>query len=123
MRPPLRSGFCLYRSGSVPRRGNAKLSRVSDQLSDHEVDTASLASELSECRRELDRYRTWVPPGHPLSPIPSLSEVRDREKIIYAVPRELPGLDLNEAGQLRLFDELLEFYPSQPFPEQRVFSS
>jgi len=33
------------------------------------------------------------------------------------VPRELPGIDLNEAGQLRLFDELRKFYDQQPFPE------
>jgi predicted O-methyltransferase YrrM len=93
---------------------------VSDQSPDHDVEIERLASELEQCRRELDRYRTWAPPGHALSPIPSLAEVRDREKIIYEVPRELAGIDLNEAGQLRLFNKLTEFYPGQPFPEQKT---
>lgn len=98
--------------------------RGSKSLFDHKDETesmaAALAGELESCRRELDLYRTWVPPGHALSPIPSLTEVRDREKEIYTVPRELPGIDLNEAGQLRLFDELREFYAEQPFPEQKT---
>jgi predicted O-methyltransferase YrrM len=98
--------------------------RGSEQLSDHKDEPEHLAGELTSaleaCRRELDLYRTWAPPGHALSPIPALSEVRDREKVIYAVPRELPGLDLNEAGQLLLFDELRQFYAEQPFPEKQT---
>jgi predicted O-methyltransferase YrrM len=99
---------------------NAKLSRVSDQSSDHASENQRLQNELAECRRELQRYRTWAPPGDTYSPIPSLAEVGDREKLIYAVPREIPGLDLNEAGQLRLFDQLREYYPDQPFPEEKT---
>lgn len=79
-----------------------------------------LARELDACREELSRYRTWVPPGDALSPIPSLTEVKDREKTIYALPRELPGIDLNEAGQLYLFDALREYYDQQPFPDQQT---
>ena len=98
--------------------------RGSKILSDHENETseraAELAGELEACRRELNLYRTWVPPGDALSPIPSLAEVKDREKVIYAVSRHLPGIDLNEAGQLLLFDELRKFYPEQPFPEQKT---
>lgn len=89
-------------------------------MSDYQQEDESLADQLAACRRELDRYRTWLPPGHALSPIPSLAEVKDREKVIYAVPREMPGIDLNEAGQLRLFDELRPFYSEQPFPEQQT---
>jgi predicted O-methyltransferase YrrM len=40
--------------------------------------------------------------------------------VIYAVPREMPGLDLNEAGQLGLFEQLLQFYPEQPFPAEKT---
>jgi predicted O-methyltransferase YrrM len=79
-----------------------------------------LKAELEAARRELDQYRTWVPPGDALSPIPSLERVRERQQEIYAVPREMPGLDLNEAGQLRLFEELLAFYPQQPFTAERT---
>src|SRR6267142_1821683 len=91
-----------------------------DQRSDHTVEIERLTVELAACRRELDRYRTWAPPGHALSPIPSLTEVMNRERLIYQVPRELPGIDLNEAGQLRLFDNLRKFYGEQPFPEQKT---
>ena len=89
-------------------------------MSDHKEEIESVARELEACRRELDLYRTWAPPGHALSPIPSLTEVKQRESVIYAVPREIPGVDLNEAGQLRLFDELRQFYAEQPFPEQQT---
>lgn len=79
-----------------------------------------LRAELEETREELDRYRTWVPPGHALSPIPSLDEVRRREAQIYEVPREMAGLDLNERGQLLLFEKLVEYYPAQPFAAQQT---
>jgi predicted O-methyltransferase YrrM len=91
-----------------------------DERSDHTVEIERLTTQLGECKRELDLYRTWAPPGHALSPIPSLTEVKNRERLIYQVPRELPGIDLNEAGQLRLFDELRKFYDAQPFPEQKT---
>jgi predicted O-methyltransferase YrrM len=78
-----------------------------------------LQAELKECKRELERYRTWAPPGDVLSPIPAIDRVRRREKAIYAVPREMPAIDLNEQGQLRLFDQLCEFYDEQPFSAQR----
>jgi hypothetical protein len=89
-------------------------------MTDHASEIKRLQAELAETRRELDRYRTWVPPGHALSPIPSPAQVKLREREIYAVPREMPALDLNEAGQLQLFGQLLEFYPEQPFSAQRV---
>jgi predicted O-methyltransferase YrrM len=83
-------------------------------------DIERLKAELEAARRELDLYRTWVPPGDALSPIPSLENLAERRQEIYAVPREMPGLDLNEAGQLQLFDELLDFYPEQPFSAERT---
>jgi predicted O-methyltransferase YrrM len=89
-------------------------------MSDDATDIERLKTELEESQLELECYRTWVPPGHVLSPIPSLEQVRLREAEIYAVPRHMPGLDLNEAGQLRLFDELLAFYPEQPFPATQI---
>jgi predicted O-methyltransferase YrrM len=89
-------------------------------MPDLKLEIERLRAELEECRHELERYRTWAPPGHVLSPIPSIEEVKRREKQIYAVPREMPGLDLNEEGQLRLFDKLREFYGEQPFRAHRA---
>lgn len=80
----------------------------------------SLREQLAEKDRELERYRTWVPPGHMLSPIHSTAEVRRRESEIYAIPRVMPSIDLNEERQLQLFDELRQYYPDQPFPAHKV---
>lgn len=89
-------------------------------MPDLESENQRLQAELAECQRLLELYRTWAPPGDALSPIPSLEEVKRREKQIYAVPREMPGLDLNEEGQLRLFEKLLQFYGEQPFRAHRA---
>jgi predicted O-methyltransferase YrrM len=89
-------------------------------MPDLELEIERLQAALEESRRKLERYRTWAPPGDVLSPIPSIEEVKRREKQIYAVPREMPGLDLNEEDQLRLFDKLREFYGEQPFSAHRT---
>lgn len=88
------------------------------EIRDDQSEIEKLSAELRQCRSELERYRTWVPPGDVLSPIHSNAEVRAREKEIYAVPRSMPGIELNEAAQLRLFDGLRQFYPEQPFTAQ-----
>jgi len=86
---------------------------VSDQSPDPES-RFTPRRQARGSRHELDRYRTWAA-GHALSPIPSLAAVRDREKIIYEVRRELRASIFNEAGQLRLFSKLREFYPRPTF--------
>lgn len=80
----------------------------------------TLREQLATTQRLLESYRTWVPPGHVLSPIHSADEVRAREKELYAIPRVMPSLDLNEESQLKLFDELRRFYPEQPFGAKRT---
>lgn len=79
-----------------------------------------LRRELDALRQELELYRTWVPPGHVLSPIHSADEVRSCEKQLYAIPRTMPGINLNELGQLQFFDELRQYYPEQPFPAAKT---
>src|SRR5437016_1006546 len=81
-----------------------------------EHEASRLRAELERVTSERDQFRTWVPPGHFYSPIPSLVDVRREEARIFdSVPDEIPGVDLNEAGQLRLLDRLTPFYPEQPF--------
>ncbi|CAG1066628.1 hypothetical protein BAC1_02250 [uncultured bacterium] len=83
---------------------------------------ARLSSLLLEALRapsQRSRYRTWVPPGHYYSPVPDRDEVRGREERIFSVPRELPGIDLNEAGQLTLLNELAAFYGEMPFSREK----
>jgi predicted O-methyltransferase YrrM len=54
--------------------------------------------------------------GHYYSPIPSLKDVRhDEARIFDRSLRELPGVDVDDAGQVALLEELSRFYPEQPF--------
>jgi predicted O-methyltransferase YrrM len=60
-----------------------------------------------------------INPGHYTSPIPSLDAVRrDGARIFDRSLRELPGIDLNVDGQLRLLDELKRFYAELPFKDE-----
>ena len=56
-----------------------------------------------------------VPPGHFYSPVPSPSEIKKDEQRIFQIPAALPGIDLNEAEQLRFFHAFKEFYRDMPF--------
>jgi predicted O-methyltransferase YrrM len=65
----------------------------------------------------------WLfePPGHFYSPIPALDDVRcDEQWIFPPVPRELPGIALDEARQLAMLDELQPYYDSQPFHAEKT---
>jgi len=59
------------------------------------------------------------PPGHYHSPIPSLKRIRKEESKIFETPRSIPGVDLNEAEQLRLLEAFKEFYREIPFKEHK----
>jgi predicted O-methyltransferase YrrM len=69
--------------------------------------------------RRLARWRiVRVRNGHYYSPVPSLKELRrDAPRIFDRSRRSLPGVDLNEDGQLALLSEFAPFYAEQPFPE------
>jgi predicted O-methyltransferase YrrM len=64
----------------------------------------------------------FVPPGHFYSPIPALDDVRRDENRLFpsVVPRELPGIALNEVRQLAMLDELQPYYDSQPFGAEKT---
>jgi hypothetical protein len=85
-------------------------------LSPKDVEIAALRRKLEHSEQELAKYHTFRPPGHFYSPVPDLEEVRRREGLIFGRPSGiLPGLSLNEAGQLQLLEALSRFYPDQPF--------
>ncbi|MBM4147401.1 MAG: hypothetical protein FJ240_14200, partial [Nitrospira sp.] len=79
--------------------------------------------ELFEARKKIaqlvcerDEYKTWVPPGHFYSPIPSMEAVRIKEnKIFNIIPQQIPGIDLNIKVQMALFDKFKDYYKEQPF--------
>ena len=79
-----------------------------------------LVQENARLKAELAQYERGWPPGHFYSPIPSIEEVRRREDVIFgAPPRGVPGVDLNEGGQLRLLDAIAPYYAEQPFKPQK----
>lgn len=76
--------------------------------------------------RYLPRFfNLHVPPGHFYSPIPSLSQVRASEKIIWPenIPKDLPGVDINISEQLKFFNEFKPFYGEISFPATQSNSS
>jgi hypothetical protein len=70
-------------------------------------------------RRRL-RYANAHPAGHYYSPIASLEPLRARARDIWPdVPAScVPGIDLNEEGQIALLDRLSLFHDENPFTEQ-----
>ncbi len=70
--------------------------------------------EIEKWRAEKDRL--WVPLEHYYSPIASLDEIRLRENELFnSYPKEIPGVDLNEKGQINLLNEFKGYYNEQPF--------
>jgi len=66
----------------------------------------------------MSKFLSFVPPGHYYSPLPDYDLVQAHYDEL--VPRQstvLPGIDLNEAGQLALLSELARFYGDLPFPD------
>lgn len=55
----------------------------------------------------------FAPPGHYYSPIPSPEDVETLGA--RAHPGDIPGIDLREADQLAMLEQLAAFYPSMPF--------
>jgi hypothetical protein len=83
-----------------------------------------LVSERDKLHSELAALKSRVqfaPPGHFYSPIPSLDEIRrDESKIFGSNPRNIEGLELHEAEQLQLLNELAAYYDAMPFQAQKV---
>ncbi|HEX7579058.1 MAG TPA: class I SAM-dependent methyltransferase [Thermoanaerobaculia bacterium] len=86
-----------------------------DYLRTVEAERDGLRTELQSFRESCGTF----PPGHFYSPSPDLADLRRREAELFGpVPRNLPGIDLNEQGQMELLGALAAFYPELPFPER-----
>jgi Methyltransferase domain len=69
-------------------------------------------------KQDAKMYKLAAPLGHYHSPIPEQDEVLANEHIIWGpAPRTLPGIDLNEEGQLALLREFKQYYNALPFEE------
>lgn len=68
---------------------------------------------------ELAQYRHGWPPGHFYSPIPSREELLRRQDQLFGPPPPvLPGIELNEAGQLELLGELGHLSAAHPWSDE-----
>lgn len=65
------------------------------------------------------KYLGW-PPGHFYSPIPDIEKIKDEEQKIFGdVPRQLPGIDLNEDEQIKLLHRFAQYYSQFPFKKEK----
>ncbi|HEX5216129.1 MAG TPA: class I SAM-dependent methyltransferase [Vicinamibacterales bacterium] len=68
---------------------------------------------------DLSKFLTFAPPGHYYSPLPDYAQVQARYQQFVPTPTGgLPGIDLNEPGQLALLEELAAFAPDLPYTDQ-----
>lgn len=81
-----------------------------------------IAAVLQE-RDALVKASGFVPAGHFYSPIVSVDEARrDEQRIFGEVPRELPGIEMNESHQLEMLASFEALYPTIDFPIARSAS-
>src|ERR1700744_4386992 len=125
--PGYHPGFALHKlPPRNPPRGRRKMSASTELLSS----LAAKHPEVAELIAERDKYRDSlqtniphfsnlgdVPPGHYYSPIPSITDIqKDEARLFGNVQRTLPGIEFNEAAQLRLVEEFADkYYGEMPF--------
>jgi predicted O-methyltransferase YrrM len=64
----------------------------------------------------LNPFIRFAPPGHFYSPLPDEKFVHaHQEKLFDRRVREIPGIEINEAGQLALVNALSAYYAEMPF--------
>jgi hypothetical protein len=80
------------------------------------VDVLEELLESDEHRSRLNVAWRFVPPGHYFSPIPSDQDIDEFARRV--VPESIEGIDLNDAGQRALLEDLAAFYPSVPFTDE-----
>lgn len=75
-----------------------------------------LLDEKDKTNVERELQQTWVPSGHFYSPIPSIDQIKLKEKEIWSkIPEEIPGIDLNINEQINLFNKFMKYYKELPF--------
>jgi predicted O-methyltransferase YrrM len=75
--------------------------------------------QLLEKNHIAELFAGWVPPGHFYSPFPDLTEFDKRSAQLLSADNQPAAIDLREAEQLALFDELAELMADVPFPVER----
>jgi methyltransferase family protein len=88
--------------------------RLKQLLAAPENGVPSVAPEPLPAAIPADPALAWVPPGHFYSPIPSADD-RRRATRVRELPREIPGVDLQEDAQRALLEKMLPLYGSLGF--------
>lgn len=66
---------------------------------------------ISSIRKELEIYRTHVPPGHYYSPVINVEDIKKYEEQIYIrTPESIHGINFNQQYQFDLLKELKAYY-------------
>jgi hypothetical protein len=76
---------------------------------------------MNEIDGVLKEGYKFFPPGHFYSPIPALEDIKKAENKIWKdnLADNLPGLDLDTAGQLKLLEEFKPYYQDLPFTAEK----
>lgn len=81
-----------------------------------EIYIASVLPKLN-----IDFHFLRYPPGHFYSPVPSLQEFANiAEQTFGPQAEELPGINMHERKQLRLYAKLVPYHNDIPFSEEKV---
>jgi hypothetical protein len=93
----------------------AKLPGISTLLAQRDGAVAEI--ETLKAQLEAERSKQGLfPAGHFYSPIPSADEIRRDAPVIFADhPRVLPGIALDDAGQLALLRSFIAYYDEMSF--------
>jgi predicted O-methyltransferase YrrM len=76
---------------------------------------------LRKLKRRLRPPKMWPPPGHFYSPLVDPRKLGLQAESLFDNSRKsFPGIDLREAAQCALLEELVEFYQDQLFPEENT---
>ena len=76
---------------------------------------------VSHLNRELQKYKTWYPPGHYYNPLVNPKELEQYADTVFDTSKKsIHGIDFQEKDQLALLDELLPFYKELPFPIEQT---
>ena len=85
-----------------------------------ERNVARLEAENAQLRQDTIEWRSFFPPGHFYSPIPSKQEIAEAFARRNPGREEYPGVHLDEAAQFALLQKFAGWSADMPFPEKRT---